>query len=194
MRTLRPWGVKSLVRSPSTPTEPRAPRPAWSSPPIPPFWVNLREWVPATRLTPGAWLRTSTGTHVQITAITKQTVGHQRVHNLTIADTHTYHVGVGTENVLVHNTGLCNVGIDALNDARAMNYKRFASKLTKYRDNIEITLYGTGNVKFEVRVSGRAPGSYAIYRKIVDVNGKTLSVQKVTIAPDGSVVHIKDKM
>lgn len=71
-----------------------------------PFWVtNLREWVPATRLTPGAWLRTSTGTHVQITAITKRTVGHQRVHNLTIADIHSYHVVVGAENILVHNAG-----------------------------------------------------------------------------------------
>ncbi|MEU0522021.1 polymorphic toxin-type HINT domain-containing protein, partial [Streptosporangium sp. NPDC006007] len=60
-------------------------------------------WVPATRLTPGAWLRTSTGTHLQITAIAKRTVNSQRVHNLTIADTHTYHVGAGVADVLVHN-------------------------------------------------------------------------------------------
>ncbi|WP_356948706.1 DddA-like double-stranded DNA deaminase toxin [Streptomyces chengbuensis] len=72
-----------------------------------PFWVpDTREWVPAGDLHAGQWLRTSAGTHVQISA-----VGHftkrQRTHDLTIQDVHTYYVLAGATPVLVHN---CNVG------------------------------------------------------------------------------------
>ncbi|MET9066461.1 polymorphic toxin-type HINT domain-containing protein [Streptosporangium sandarakinum] len=62
--------------------------------------------VDATDLEPGMWLRTSAGTRVQVTAIKKWTA-HQRVHNLTIADVHTYYVLAGDQAVLVHNAGPC---------------------------------------------------------------------------------------
>jgi hypothetical protein len=72
---------------------------------IHPFWVSeLRKWVGAKDLKPGMWLRTAAGTYIQVTAIKKWTA-HQRVHNLTVADIHTYHVAVGDANVLVHNAG-----------------------------------------------------------------------------------------
>ncbi|MGW4422943.1 polymorphic toxin-type HINT domain-containing protein [Streptosporangium sp. NPDC004631] len=88
-----------------------------------PFWVtNLRTWVPATRLTPGAWLRTSTGTHLQITAITKRTVNNQQVHNLTIADIHTYYVAVGEVDVLVHDAGCWSTAYENASDL-AKKYK-----------------------------------------------------------------------
>ncbi|WP_255531956.1 RHS repeat-associated core domain-containing protein [Planomonospora sp. ID82291] len=68
-----------------------------------PFWVPvLREWVPAGQLQPGMWLRTSAGTHVQITAIKTWTTG-QRVHNLTVDGPHTYHVLAGSQAILAHN-------------------------------------------------------------------------------------------
>ncbi|TMQ89765.1 DUF4258 domain-containing protein [Actinomadura soli] len=72
-----------------------------------PFWVagDIDAWVEAADLKPGMWLRTSVGTYVQITATKLWTTHHQRVHNLTIANTHTYHVGVGNDSVLVHNRG-----------------------------------------------------------------------------------------
>ncbi|MYZ39931.1 hypothetical protein, partial [Streptomyces sp. SID4917] len=39
-----------------------------------PFWVSeLGEWITATNLSPGQWLRTGAGTHVQITAIKRWT-------------------------------------------------------------------------------------------------------------------------
>jgi len=70
-----------------------------------PFWVpSLREWVNAGDLKPGMWLRTSAGTHVQITALKKWTTT-QRVHNLTVDDLHTYHVVAGDQAILVHNAG-----------------------------------------------------------------------------------------
>ncbi|WP_255293220.1 Hint domain-containing protein, partial [Streptomyces niveus] len=70
-----------------------------------PFWVpELKKWVPAGDLNPGQWLRTSTGTHVQITATTHYTK-RQRTHDLTIQDIHAYYVLAGATPILVHNCG-----------------------------------------------------------------------------------------
>ncbi|WP_187248314.1 RHS repeat-associated core domain-containing protein [Actinomadura alba] len=71
-----------------------------------PFWVqDLRTWVDAADLQPGMWLRTSTGTYVQVKAVTAWTQ-KSRVHNLTVTAEHTYHVLAGAEPVLVHNCGV----------------------------------------------------------------------------------------
>ncbi len=70
-----------------------------------PFWVpELGEWIDATDLQPGQWLRTSAGTHVQITAV-KRWTQTATVHNLTVANIHTYYVLAGATPVLVHNCG-----------------------------------------------------------------------------------------
>ncbi|GAA3747464.1 polymorphic toxin-type HINT domain-containing protein [Salinactinospora qingdaonensis] len=70
-----------------------------------PFWVPDRDsWVPAADLHPGTWLQTSAGTWAQVSAVESQTVPNQRVHNLTVAEFHTYHVGAGTTELLVHNS------------------------------------------------------------------------------------------
>jgi len=73
-----------------------------------PFWIASEwRWINAGDLKPGQWLRTSTGTWVQAGAVR---VHHQaqRTHNLTVDTDHTYYVGVGSENVLVHNSGPCD--------------------------------------------------------------------------------------
>ncbi|WP_214409289.1 polymorphic toxin-type HINT domain-containing protein [Sphaerisporangium fuscum] len=68
-----------------------------------PFWVDdLREWRTADQLQPDMWLRTSAGTHVQITAVKKWTA-IDRVHNLTVDDVHTYYVRAGATTLLTHN-------------------------------------------------------------------------------------------
>ncbi|GAA1635539.1 polymorphic toxin-type HINT domain-containing protein [Actinoplanes couchii] len=68
-----------------------------------PFWVaDLAEWVDAEDLAPGQWLRTSAGTFVQISAI-RHRGAEARVHNLTVADIHTFYVRAGSASVLVHN-------------------------------------------------------------------------------------------
>ncbi|MFC7728548.1 polymorphic toxin-type HINT domain-containing protein [Actinomadura keratinilytica] len=68
-----------------------------------PFWIPaLNQWVDAGKLKPGMWLRTSAGTHVQITAVDTWT-RHQQVHNLTVESDHTYYAAAGTTPVLVHN-------------------------------------------------------------------------------------------
>ncbi|WP_217711221.1 polymorphic toxin-type HINT domain-containing protein [Actinomadura sp. NAK00032] len=71
-----------------------------------PFWVggDINAWVEAVDLKPGMWLRTSAGTYVQITATEHKTTHHQRVHDLTVANLHTYYVVAGAATpVLVHN-------------------------------------------------------------------------------------------
>jgi hypothetical protein len=75
-----------------------------------PFWVpELREWVPAGDLRLGQTLRTSVGTHVQITALSYHTK-RQRTHDLTIQDVHAYYVLAGATSVLVHNCGMFTSG------------------------------------------------------------------------------------
>ncbi|MFJ6436878.1 polymorphic toxin-type HINT domain-containing protein [Streptomyces sp. NPDC091416] len=70
-----------------------------------PFWVpELKEWIQAGELQIGQWLRTSAGTHVQITALSHYTK-KQRTHDLTIQDIHAYYVLAGATPVLVHNCG-----------------------------------------------------------------------------------------
>ena len=51
-----------------------------------------------------------------------------------------------------------------------------------------------GNVRFRAEVPGRVPGSKAVYEKVVDPTGKTVSATKTTIDPKGNVVHVKDKL
>ncbi|MFC4532025.1 RHS repeat-associated core domain-containing protein [Sphaerisporangium dianthi] len=71
-----------------------------------PFWVPEQGgWVEAQDLVPGTWLRTSAGTYLQVSAV-RTSFQWQRVHNLTVGDTHTYYVGAGGQDVLVHN-GAC---------------------------------------------------------------------------------------
>jgi hypothetical protein len=70
-----------------------------------PFWVPEADaWIDAGDLLPGQWLRTSSGTHVQISAITRYTQ-QQRTHDLTVAELHTYYVLAGAAPLLVHNCG-----------------------------------------------------------------------------------------
>lgn len=58
-----------------------------------PVWVQeLGEWVNATDLKVGQWLRTSAGTYAQITALERWTASRTAVHNLTVSDLHTYYV------------------------------------------------------------------------------------------------------
>ncbi|MCT9078513.1 ricin-type beta-trefoil lectin domain protein [Streptomyces fulvoviolaceus] len=71
-----------------------------------PFWVaELGEWIDATDLASGEWLRTGAGTSVQIAAVERWTTLYATVHNLTVAGEHTYYVLAGATPVLVHNCG-----------------------------------------------------------------------------------------
>ncbi|WP_331730347.1 ricin-type beta-trefoil lectin domain protein [Streptomyces sp. NBC_00073] len=75
-----------------------------------PFWVvDVAAWVDATDLQPGQWLQTSAGVHVQVKSVKRYTAQHATVHNLTVADLHTYYVLAGAAPVLVHNCGTAQI-------------------------------------------------------------------------------------
>ncbi|MEU5985744.1 ricin-type beta-trefoil lectin domain protein, partial [Streptomyces sp. NPDC047434] len=84
-----------------------------------PFWVpELDDWVDATDLIAGEWLRTSAGTYVQIAAIERWTAQDAVVHNLTVGNVHTYYVLAGDSSVLSHNSLPCEADMeDGLNRA-----------------------------------------------------------------------------
>ncbi|GGL15240.1 hypothetical protein GCM10012284_57360 [Mangrovihabitans endophyticus] len=68
-----------------------------------PFWVAyLGTWVDAADLRTGQWLRTGSGTWVQV-ARTRHHTERATVHNFTVARNHTYYVAAGAASVLVHN-------------------------------------------------------------------------------------------
>lgn len=70
-----------------------------------PFWVpQLGEWLEATDLIVGQTLSTGSGAEVRIAAV-KRWTEHATVHNLNVADLHTYYVVAGDTPVLVHNAG-----------------------------------------------------------------------------------------
>jgi hypothetical protein len=57
-----------------------------------PFWVRGRGWTPANRLIPGDNLRTHDGRWIAVENVTDKQE-EERVHNLSVADYHTYFVG-----------------------------------------------------------------------------------------------------
>ncbi|MFI6104509.1 restriction endonuclease fold toxin-2 domain-containing protein [Streptomyces sp. NPDC051310] len=69
-----------------------------------PFWsVDLHRWVDAGDIRPGALLRTSAGTAVQVGAVERFTE-RLTTHDLTVAGVHTYYVAIGAgSSALVHN-------------------------------------------------------------------------------------------
>lgn len=70
-----------------------------------PFWVDSADaWTSAANLLPNQWVLTPADTPATITA-TEHHTATTRVHNLTIADIHTYYVIAGDTPVLVHNCG-----------------------------------------------------------------------------------------
>jgi Pretoxin HINT domain/Short repeats of unknown function len=90
-----------------------------------PFWVaDLGQWVDAGNLHVGQWLRTGTGTWVQITRTQRRTET-TTVFNLTVADLHTYYVVGGRTPVLVHNAGcieLIPIGADRYRTPAGLEY------------------------------------------------------------------------
>jgi len=142
-----------------------------------PFWVNeLQDWRTAGELRRGQWLRTSTGTYIQVADVARWTVADQRVHNLTVENLHTYHVAAGKADVLVHNTSPCLTAwinkVDFSNsstlskkyDAHAkdfgINGNRNKANLKAFKEAMRkhMTSPGTKIYRFNYRGQGQAVG------------------------------------
>lgn len=81
------------------------------------------------------------------------------------------------------------------NAAQAKNIQRFTSKLpANAKDNVKVNPLPNGGVAAQGVSPGNVPGSSALYEKQNDSSGKTVQFTKTTTAPDGTVVHVKDKI
>ncbi|MFG1870234.1 polymorphic toxin-type HINT domain-containing protein [Micromonospora arborensis] len=81
-----------------------------------PFWDQASQaWVDARDLGVGSWLRTDAGRPVEVLT-TRQRTEAARVHNLTVAEYHTYYALAADVPVLTHNTGCWEVDPDVLDD------------------------------------------------------------------------------
>ncbi|MFF0190290.1 polymorphic toxin-type HINT domain-containing protein, partial [Streptomyces sp. NPDC005244] len=110
--TITGWGEKSLVKLTVAAKKPGRDGTVTATARHP-FWLpDARAWNNAESLPPGTRLTTPTGARTQVTAVKSWTAPNQRVHNLTIADLHTYYVMAGKTPVLVHNSG-CPIGFTA---------------------------------------------------------------------------------
>jgi RHS repeat-associated protein len=89
--------------------------------------------------------------------------------------------------------GLSEAAIESLNTEQAANLARFEAKLPNGAKPTKICDLPSGGKAFQSEVPGRVPGSSAIYEKQVDAFGNTVQYTKTTIAPDGSIVSVKQK-
>jgi RHS repeat-associated protein len=152
-----------------------------------PFWVpSLQEWVDATYLQPGSWLRTSAGTWVQVAAVKRWTAS-QQVYNLTVADLHTYYVVVGAIDVLVHNRTCIDAlarSIDTSNLkwTRTVESHRGTRPYTKNRTVIEQIMKGgkpvmdPRGVETALRwdVAGSYNGRAGFWQLVIDARTNTV--------------------
>ncbi|MFJ6246261.1 MULTISPECIES: polymorphic toxin-type HINT domain-containing protein [unclassified Streptomyces] len=137
-----------------------------------PFWVpSLRSWVDAKDLKPGQWLRTSAGTHVQVTAVQAWTQPAS-VRNLTVADFHTYYVLAGSAPVLVHNSD-CGPSGDAVNDLRAYtDLARLSPGKNEGAASVLLTPSGGAYFDVSTRRIGEARRSLPLpLRRVLDQTG-----------------------
>ncbi|CAM4299546.1 RHS repeat-associated core domain-containing protein [Kibdelosporangium persicum] len=107
-----------------------------------PIWVaDLNAWVPIANIKAGSWLRTSTGTWIQVTAVRHYT-NNTPAHDLTIDGIHSYHVRAGATSVLVHNCSApvpedgVSEELAAVADAAEMQEADFASEYRSPSGNV----------------------------------------------------------
>lgn len=87
-----------------------------------------------------------------------------------------------------------SLAVTDLNAGQLAHLTRYTSKFPATAEGTVITAGENGVVTFTTRVPGRVPGSSATYAKTVDEAGTTIGYVKTTIAPDGTVVSVKDKL
>ncbi|MER7729230.1 polymorphic toxin-type HINT domain-containing protein, partial [Streptomyces sp. NPDC096323] len=109
-----------------------------------PFWVTgQRRWTDAGDLGRGDELRTETGGTLTVTGVTRYSQ-RQTTYDLTVEGVHTYYVGIGSANTLVHNTD-CDLSPEELEAARKPGVgegdpKKFKDHFQRHKKLIEDAL------------------------------------------------------
>ncbi|WP_037854132.1 hypothetical protein [Streptomyces sp. NRRL S-340] len=84
-------------------------------------------------------------------------------------------------------------GVDDLSPALRKSLTGFMKKSPGDAEIPEIIRLPEGGAEFSYKVPGRVPGSFAIYRKRVDVEGVTELAHKTTWLPGGTIAHVNFK-
>lgn len=83
----------------------------------------------------------------------------------------------------------------SLNDRQAKSLERFKKKLPADAGPTKVRDLPNGGKAFQADVPAKnVPNSYARYEKQVDAIGNTIQYTKTTYGPDGSIIHVKDKI
>ncbi|MFD9319352.1 ricin-type beta-trefoil lectin domain protein [Streptomyces sp. NPDC060053] len=147
-----------------------------------PFWVpELDEWINATDLRSGEWLRTSAGTLVQITAVKRWTALDATVHNLTVSMLHTYYVLAGAIPVLVHNVNSCQVDYGSTDLSMMAIEARKANGWTRSGRNVSVWEYedASGSLQTIVSRSGPKHAEKMAWDQLKQLNISAESVKRV---------------
>ena len=73
---------------------------------------------------------------------------------------------------------------------QAKNFERFKNKLPINSEPPVVRDLPLGGKVFQAKVPGKIKGSYAVYEKQIDIEGKTISYTKTTYSSDGKIIHI----
>lgn len=100
------------------------------------FWsLDRREWVPAGQLHSGSALRDGAGQTVWVTKVRHRTA-EVRVHNLTVAEVHTFYVTAGGAAVLVHNEGGDDPNLGDLKKLSTSQAKRIVGEVHLFKQGV----------------------------------------------------------
>ncbi|MFI2370900.1 Hint domain-containing protein [Streptomyces sp. NPDC018833] len=109
-----------------------------------PFWLTgERRWEEAGDIRPGARLRTEAGGGLTVVAA-RHYVQRRTTYDLAVAGVHTYFVGVGSANALVHNND-CDMSADEIEAARKPDVgegdpKKFKDHFLRHKKLVEDAL------------------------------------------------------
>ncbi|WP_242889822.1 RHS repeat-associated core domain-containing protein [Actinomadura litoris] len=148
-----------------------------------PFWVadGAGRWVKAGDLEPGMWLRTSAGTYVQVTAAEHLAAHRQLVHNLTIANLHTYYVKTDNVFVLTHNTPPGECSLTSAPDLPVINSKTlFKANDNSFRVDLENQVPGQPGAGIHLQTMGRKADGRKYYYNPTSGDWVTQEGQKLS--------------
>lgn len=164
-----------------------------------PFWVpELGDWIDATDLRTGEWLRTSAGTYVQVSAVERWTTQRARVHNLTVGELHTYYVLAGGTPLLVHNCGTGGADVDHLTDmVDDMTDVAGAGAGWRTMGALHADVPGSAQGLDVVAVGARADLTAGQWQRLPDLGAGTLAIrvpQPLKTVPKEHLWHAETKM
>ncbi|GAA2723351.1 Hint domain-containing protein [Actinocorallia aurantiaca] len=143
------------------------------------FWeAGTKAWSHAAGLVPGALLRAADGRSVTVAATSRRTEV-TRVHNLTVAGPHTYHVVVGGTAVLVHNEEPCPSTLGEEIGEETKSVPRGSGQLTHISDRVS---------ELGLDQKGAATATEAAARRAFGETGG------VMLAPNGNLVVLPSQL